>query len=63
MAAAAAAPSQTLCRSALLQKCITSRDAASNDQKREQETTQNQRNRRATVVGQPLARIHGATTR
>ncbi len=47
----------------LLQKCITSRDAASNHQKREDEATQNQRNRRATVIGQPLARIHGATTR
>ena len=47
----------------LLEKRITSRDAASNDQKREEEATQNQRNRRATVVGQALARIHGATTR
>src|SRR6476620_4017231 len=48
---------------ALLQECVTGRDTASNDQKRDHETAENQWNRRAAVVGQPHTYIHGATTR
>ncbi len=47
----------------LLHESVTSRHAASDDQEREQEAAKNQRNRRASVVGQPSEHIHGVTTR